>query len=231
MSAQARFCGECGSKLDAAAAAAGPGVRPGGDAILKWFIAGTVVLALHATAIILAVRRPGGGDAVGGAASPPFAAGSGPVADPGRATTDLSTMTPREQADRLYDRIARATEAGDSAQVEFFGPMAIQAYQNVSPLDVDARLHVGLIHLALGNAAGAAAQADTIAREARTHLFGPLLQARAAEASGDAATARAAYRAYLQNYDAERAKRLNEYELHTTMLGQARDDAQRVAGR
>jgi hypothetical protein len=228
----AKFCAECGGPLASTSTPPARGrLSARGDAVLKWFVAGTVVLALHAIAIILAVRGAGGrGGEVAGAAPAGLAGSAGAATTGGRATTDLSAMTPREAADRLYDRIARAGEGGDTAQVAFFGPMALQAYANVTPLDADARLHIGLVHLALGEPAGARAQADTIARESRTHLFGPLLLARAAEARGDAAGARAAYRAYLDRYEAERAKRLTEYEQHGTMLEQARAAAERAAG-
>jgi hypothetical protein len=231
MPAKAKFCGECGARIGSAggasAAPAAPGTA-GSDPILKWFIAGCVVLALHAAAIIIAVRGGGAPGSGGGGAS--FGGGpAGPGAgEPGRATTDLSSMTPREAADRLYERVATASEAGDTQQVNFFGPMAIQAYANVSPLDADARMHVGLIGLALGDPAIAAAQADTILRDAGTHLFGHLLRARAATVRGDPATARTAFRAFLQGWDAERARRLPEYELHARMLDDARQEARRL---
>jgi hypothetical protein len=235
--ARAKFCGDCGERLAPAAApapATAGGAERGGilaSPILRWFAAGTVVLALHAAAIILALRGGAGGSSastISAAPLAPFASGQGSLGASG--TTDISNMSPREAADRLYDRIARATEGGDTAQVAFFGPMALQAYAAVSPLDPDARLHIGLIHLALDDAAGAAAQADTIGRSAASHLFGPMLRARAAQARGDQATLRAAYRTFLQNYESERARRLDEYELHNTMLAQARDEARRAAG-
>jgi len=225
--ATARFCGECGTRLGGAPQASPAGAAltaAGNDVILKWFIAGTVVLAIHAAAIIIAVR---GGGARPAPAQVAGSAGDGSAAPLGtQGTTDLSSMTPREAADRLYDRIARASESGDTAQLTFFGPMAIQAYDAVRPLDADARLHVGLIQLALGNPAAAAAQADSLIAENRGHLFGPLLRARAAEARNDRAGAAAAWREFLRGYDSERARALTEYDQHGTMLDQAR-----VAGR
>ena len=127
--------------------------------------------------------------------------------DSTRGTTDLSQMTPREQADRLYDRVARASESGDSQQVQFFGPMALQAYTMLSGTpDADARLHIGLIQLALNDPAGASAQGDTILRASRTHLYGFLLRARAGDVQGNAPAARQAYQSFVSNYDAERAQ-------------------------
>ena len=214
---RARFCGSCGTAI--AGAGAGRAAAPpaaGTRSIMPWFIAGVCVLAVHAAVIVLAVRRPQPAAAnqadMTNSGAAPFA--GGPT---GRAP-DISNMTPREAADRLYDRIARASEAGDSGQVSFFGPMALQAYARVTPRDPDARLHIGLIELALGNTAGATAQADSIGREAGDHLFGPMLRARAAEAAGNSAAARQAYRQLVASYDRERAKNLPEYDQHNAML-------------
>lgn len=228
--AKAKFCGDCGARF-APAAAGGP-TPAGSDTILKWFLAGTLVLALHAAAIILAVRGGTGGGGGGGSGD---VTGGGPVGGPpagagASGTTDISNMTPREAADRLYDRVARASEAGDTAQVAFFAPMTVQAYGNVSPLDIDARLHIGLVQVEIREFAASLAQADTIVRESRTHLFGPLLRARVAQRRADQAAARTAWRAFLQNYDTELAKNLPEYQQHGTMLSQARTEAQGAAG-
>jgi len=221
--ARAKFCAECGTTLKAAPAAAAPAAAApvSTNQILPWFIAGVCVLAVFAMVIIIAVRRPE--PAAGNQSNAPFAQGGAPGPT---GTTDLSSMTPREAADRLFDRIARASEAGDSGQVAFFAPMAIQAYAAVNPLDIDARLHIGMIELASGNAVGASAQADTIQRQSRTHLFGSLLKARAAEAMNNAAVRRQAYQAFLANWTAERAKNLPEYSQHETVLNETRTAAQ-----
>ncbi|HEY2806535.1 MAG TPA: zinc ribbon domain-containing protein [Gemmatimonadales bacterium] len=223
---RAKFCGECGAPMPRAAVASTAGVRLAGpNPVLPWFIAGVCVIALQTAVVLVALHRPG--EAVPDAAL--SAASATPVASRG-APPDISNMSPREAADRLYERIARAASAGDTAQVQFFAPMALNAYSNVSPLDADARLHVGLIDLALGNNAGAAAQGDSIARLAGTNLFGPLLKARAAEARGNRAEAAAAYRIFLGNYDSERRKNLPEYQQHDALLVEAHTAAQR-AGR
>ena len=225
---RAKFCAECGAVIPRSPSPQTP-QAPAANAVMPWFIAGVFVLAIHATVIVLAVRRPEPAPGNQSAVQAPFAGGGGDATT--RGTTDISQMTPREAADRLYDRIARASEAGDSGQVTFFGPMALQAYGSVTPLDADARLHIGLIQIMLRNPAAASAQADTIQRESRTHLFGPLLKARAAEAQGNRTTVQSAYRQFLANYDAERRKNLPEYEQHATMLAEARTAAQGAAGR
>ena len=139
-------------------------------------------------------------------------------------------MPPAEQASRLFDRVMRAEEGGDTAQVSFFAPMAIQAYQMLGAnLGPDERLHVGLLDLAVRDAAGATAQADTILRSNRTHLYGLLLRARVAQSTGDAAGERRAMQAFAAAYDAERAKNLPEYAEHTQLLQETRDRATRGA--
>ncbi len=138
-------------------------------------------------------------------------------------------MTPREAADRLYNRIMTANEAGDTAQVNFFAPMALQAYANLGgELDADARLHLGLVQLAIGATVPAAAEGDTILQKVPNHLFGWLLKARAAEAQGNAAQAKRAYQAFMKNYDAELAKKRPEYQEHAQMLQDTRSRAQRA---
>lgn len=223
---RAKFCGECGAPIRAAAA--GAATPAGRNAVLPWFIAGCFVIALQTVVIVVSLHRAGDAvpDAVASAnsAAPVASRGAAPGAAP-----DISSLTPREAADRLYERIARAAESGDTGQVQFFSPMAENAYANAAPLDADGHLHLGLIYLANGNSAGAMAEGDSISRAFGTHLFGPLLKARGAEAAGNRAAAREAYRAFLANYDAEKRKNLPEYAQHDALLTETRTAAQRAA--
>ena len=224
LSARAKFCPECGfatAPKAAAGAAAGGAAMAGGR--MPWIIAGVALIALMATIIAFVTRRP----APAAESNAPFAQGS----NPGRATTDISNMTPREAADRLFNRVMTAAENGDTQQVQFFGPMTVQAYAKVQPLDADGHMHVGQIQVLLGNAAGARAEADSIVRTSRTHLFASLLRAHAAELAHDRARLRQAWGQFLDNYDAERAKNLEEYRQHDVMLTQARDTAKQLLGR
>ena len=226
LSARAKFCADCGTPVTGAARDVAPGALPlpRGDR-LAWYVAGVCVLALLVVVVIVVARKSGGTPASPAAAT----AGAPPGGD--RATTDLSTMTPREQADRLYTRIMTAHEAGDSAQVNFFAPMALQAYGNLGgDLDADARLHLGLVQLAIGAAVPAAAEGDSILKGAPNHLFGWLLKARAAEAQGNAAQAKRAYQSFMKNYDAELAKQRPEYREHAQMLQDTRTRAERAGG-
>lgn len=137
----------------------------------------------------------GSGGATGGDATGP-GSGAADVPEGGRmpSADELAEMSPREAADRLFDRTMRLRAAGDpEGRVPFFARMAVQAYRRLGAeeLDADARFHVGLLELARGRPEPAAASADTILAEDPGHLLGLLLAARAAEAAGDADAARA----------------------------------------
>jgi hypothetical protein len=219
LSARARFCPECGTPVGGARPSrGGAGVAPNQRG--AWIVAGVCLVALLVTVIVVVSRRAPAAPASTGAAAG--------VGEP--ATTDLSQMPPSEQASRLFDRVMRAEESGDTAQVSFFAPMAIQAYQMLGAnLGPDERLHVGLLDLAVKDAAGATAQADTILRSNRSHLYGLLLRTRVAQATGDATAERRAMQAFAAAYDAERAKNLPEYAEHNQLLLETRDRATRGA--
>ena len=217
LTARAKFCPACGTP---AAGAAGPrgaaGAAPSQRA--AWVVAGIALVALLVTIVVVVARKAPTGATAAGAAPGPGT----------QATTDISQMSPTEQASRLFDRVMRAEEAGDTAQVTFFAPMAIQAYQMLgSGLGPDERLHVGLLDLAVKDQAGATAQADTILKGSRTHLYGLLLRVRIAQAAGNAAAERTALQAFAAAYDAERAKNLPEYAEHSQLLIETRDAAAR----
>jgi hypothetical protein len=222
LSARAKFCPECGTPTAAPLRGAVPTRRAGGDR-LAWYVAGVAVLALLVVLVVLVARKSG----------PPATAEGAGGAMPGaaRATTDLSSMTPRQAADMLFNKIMTLHEAGQDDSVNFFAPMALQAYANLGPdLDADARLHLGLIELAIGAPVPAAAQGDTILRRTPTHLFGFLLKAQAAEAEGNASAARRAYRGFLNNYDAEMARKRPEYSEHAQILQDTRTKAEQMVG-
>ena len=67
---------------------------------------------------------------------------AGPLAGP--AGVDLSSMTPREAADRLFNRVMTAVAADDSTEVVSFLPMAIRSLELAEPLDTLSRqIHAG----------------------------------------------------------------------------------------
>src|SRR6266516_1367858 len=215
LAATARFCHKCGAQVGGAQSS---GWRAG----LPWSVAGA---ALGALLTVLALRigaSSGGGmrDAGGVEDGPPPASRISPP--------DISQMSPEERATRLYNRVMLLHTQGKADSAEFFLPMALQAYAMLPALDVDARYHIGVLDLTGGDAAGALAQADTIRRVAPTHLFGFMLRARALELTHDTAGALRAYRAFLQNEAAERARQRPEYGEHAQNLDAFRDQAKQV---
>jgi hypothetical protein len=127
---------------------------------------------------------------------------------------DISTMSPAERADRLYDRVMRLHGEGKDDSVKFFSPMVLQAYQMLGPLDADQHYDLGRIGEVLGMAELARAEADTILKAQPTHLLGLTLAARAAMLDKQPAKAQAFYKRLLAAEPAERRKALPEYDRH-----------------
>jgi hypothetical protein len=224
--AGARFCNMCG-----ASAAAVPAAAVARVSTLPWLVA---VAALAGLVIVLLVTRLGGrGEPQPGGVSagqPPFAAAAPGGEAPGAAAedprgVDLSSMSPREAADRLFNRVMTAASTGDTAQAQRFVPMAIMAYQRVEALDTDGRYHLAALHLVARDYPAARAEADTILAASPTHLFGLFSAGEAEAGRGNAAAAKEFYQRFLRAYDAEVAKRLPEYEEHAQGLPAMRTQA------
>jgi hypothetical protein len=143
---------------------------------------------------------------------------------------DISSMSPEERATRLYNRVMSLHAAGKIDSAEFFMPMALQAYQMLPTLDVDAHYHIGVLELAGGDAKAALAQADSIRRLVPTHLFGFMLRARAYETQSNAARANQAYRDFLKNEGAERGRQRPEYAEHAQNLDSFHAQAEERSG-
>jgi len=206
----AKFCHRCGTP------AGSPGVRPSGMAsALPWSVAAIALLALVA---MLAGQRFGRTRQTEDAppTQPPPAVGS-----PAGRAPDISSMSPAERAERLYDRIMSAAERGKVDTVQFFLPMALQAYAVLSPLTIDQRYDVGRLAEVGGDAKLAGAQADTILKSQPKHLLGLLLASRAARLKGDAKSSDAFMRQLAVAEPSERARQLPEYLLHQNDIDQA----------
>lgn len=185
----------------ASAAAAAPSRN-----MLPWTVAG---LAFVLLVVIFAAQRAGTAPPAGPAMGAPMSGGGGAGAAP-----DISSMTPRERADRLFDRIMTLDSEGKRDSVAFFAPMALGAYESLGELDLDLRYDFGRVAEVSGNLGLAAAQADTILRQAPNHLLGLVLAMRVAERRGDQAQRNQFAQRLLAAEATERAKNLNEYRLH-----------------
>jgi hypothetical protein len=141
---------------------------------------------------------------------------------------DISGMSPREQFDRLFNRIMQAAERGDSAEMERFTPMALGAYDQLDVRDIDARYHAAVLRLQRGDYAPAGALADTILAESPGHLFGYLIRGTAARFQNDSAGWTRAQRDFLAHYQAEMAAKRVEYLEHKPVLDEFRREAEKT---
>ncbi len=210
LSPGARFCHRCGAAARAA---------PGGRERLGWIIAG-VALVL---ALLVVVWRSGAFKPTVPDMANAGNAGSGPPLD-GRAP-DISGMSPRERFDRLFERVIRAGEAGDTSTVIQFAPMTLGAYSQLDSVNTDARFHAAMIDLAIGDFTAARALADTILSDAPGHLFGYVVRGEAADRQNQAAALTASYREFLAHYDAEMRAGRAEYAEHRPALDDFRTRA------
>lgn len=240
----ARFCHNCGAAAGAAGGAAstpvaargrGAAPEPQSRSILPWAVGIIAVLAL---VIVVAVQQRDAaptdvgpnvslGAADGGAAPvAPFAGGGG-GAGAVRAP-DISSMSPRERADRLYDRVMRLASEGKSDSASFFATMASQAYEMLGPLDDDLKYDHGRMSEMAGDLATAQKEADAILANNPDHLLGLILNARVAQLKND----KAGYAKFLKKVVAvektERAKAIEEYTRHQGDIDAALQEAKSI---
>ena len=187
-----RFCHLCGAPLGPA------GPQRVRSTLPAWIAVGAIgTLGIGYIAIQVFGGEPSGEQPISSAPAP-----------------DISQMTPRERADRLFDRIVQAAEAGDTEQVRQFQPMALAAYSMLPQQDSDSRYHVGLIHSLTGAFGAAEAQLDSIRAAAPNHLLGVMLGFTIAQLNGDAQGQQQAYRDFLEAYDGEITSQKPEYTAH-----------------
>jgi hypothetical protein len=197
LAAGAKFCAECGAAAGAQRA----------DSRVGWFTGPRAVGGLAALALVVVVTAQLGSQM--GTTGAPSAVQAGPAA-----STDISNLSPRDAASRLYDRVMRLHEERKTDSVAFFAPMALTAYASIPDMDADARYDMARIAMVAGQMPVARAQADTILRADSTHLLGLLLGADVARAAGDVARAKRMETLFVASADRERARRLPEYEAH-----------------
>lgn len=211
INASAQFCHACGAKQGAESKHLSPG------------LIGLVALAV---VVVVAVIAYG----VGRSSNPAGAAAPNATSATG-AMPDLSTMSPREQADRLFNRVMTAHEAGDVAGMNQFAPMALSAYDNLGSLDPDAHYHVGLMMAITGDGAGALARADSMDAQVPHHLLASMLRSSVAQMTGDTTAGLAASRNFLEHYDEQIVTGRQEYIDHQRGIEMFKSDAEsRVGG-
>ncbi|HET7565894.1 MAG TPA: zinc ribbon domain-containing protein [Gemmatimonadaceae bacterium] len=231
LTAGAKFCHRCGTAVGAAPApAAAQAQHTGFATALPWAVAGIALVAL--IALVAGQRfnaRPASNApaAVAGADAPNALAGTAPGAM-GLRAPDISAMSPRERADRLYDRIMTLDSQGKTDSVQFFAQMAVAAYQMLPEQDADSHYDLGRIAEVAGVPTVAAAQADTILQHDPTHLLGLILAAQSARAQGNAAQAHTYETKLLAALPAEQKKNLPEYQRHRNDIEAAAAEARKT---
>ena len=209
-----RACHECGTSLMAPAAP----MHWNAQTIAPWAALGIASVAL-VVALVSWFDR-GGSAALPAPLSPPSAMAPAPGE-----SVDLASLSPREAADRLFNRVMAANERRDNVEALRFAPMALQAYDNLGTLDNDARYHVALIHMMADDIKSTQVQLDKLRQSAPNHLLGIMLEHQIAERSGNKDSAARAYKAFLAAYDAEIAKGRAEYQDHRSSIERFREAA------
>lgn len=218
----ARFCPKCGARVGQPAASKLTSLKvlvPG--ALLAVAVLGLMVSPINQTRDLRTSVT---------ATLPDFGGGAGLLPPPGSGQAqrqagagseqaqskppDLSTMSPREAADRLFNRVMAASEGGNRAEALQFAPMALNAYGMVSNMDADAHFHVGLINLVTGDAEAVRHQIATLEQGAPDNLLGLYLGYELARQSGDQAGQDDALKRFGSAYDTEIARQRPEYEAH-----------------
>ena len=204
---QAKFCHQCGAGTDGKSRPAGLGWKP--IALVSALIA-----AAFAVVAVVTEQKP--------AATPQTAATAAP-APTGAPAVDLSKMSPRQAADRLFNRVMAADERGNTTEAKKFAPMALEAYRLVKQPDSDAHYHVGLINLVLGDIEQVRKQVETLNKAAPDHLLGLYLEINVARKAADKAAEESAAARFNAAYDKEIATNKPEYQAHRATIDKLRE--------
>ncbi len=237
-------CGKCGAGLDedsvfCAECGTPTGHKPAKPAVayLPWVFSALALVAF-AVAIAFFIRgqaepRIGDMGMTGGLPqAEPGTAMGGNTDAPSGGMADLSQMSARQAADRLFERAMREEDGGDVERAKFFASMAVQAYATVPPaeIDLDAHFHLGLLELLQENEVAAAAESEMILSVRPNHLLGLVLAARVAEASGNPEAQAGVYEHLLSSLDSERSAGLPEYQMHSSLIDAETARAREVTG-
>lgn len=224
-----RFCTTCGAAMSGIAADSTGGERATvGRSLPQGVTRGRLLgyigfsVGFVAIGVLIAVTFFGGRDEEPGETSSPTP--TAPVS-----SVDLSAMTPREAAIRLFNRVMAAAETGDRAEADFFLPMAIASFDRIEGLTLDDRFHLSQLHAEAGDGTSALAVAEAGLAFRSTHLFCLVAAARAALLLGDSAKARTYYTTLADNFTQEAQSGLAEYGTgeggHANLLPQLQEEA------
>ena len=220
--AGARFCNQCGVTVAAQAAPRPPGSRcclgRGGGGGGR---AGGGVI----TPRLWGDAQPAASAAISQQAGAPVPAGG---VDPSQ--VDLASMTPRERADRLFNRVMQGAAGRRHRAAGLLYRDGDPGVRQVPERNADLHYHLGELYRVTGDAASARAQADTILAADPEHLFGLYGAAQAEQTRGNADAAKAMYQRFLDAYAAQVARNLPEYREHRQGLPAMRAEAQQAVG-
>jgi len=223
MAGDGRHCGSCGTACEPGALYCSDCGSPLGGppakslrARLPWILSGLALVAF-AVAISFMIRGSTGERAEG---MPPTGSIIEGTPASGGGAVDLASMSPRQAADRLFERTMRTDSAGDTTQALFFADMAVQTYGMVpaAELDADAWFHLGLLELLRGAPDAAAVHAETILAQSPDHLLAWILSEQIADGRGDTSAAEQARNRFLQALESQRSLNLEEYEQHRGII-------------
>lgn len=198
----ARFCHRCGTRLEGTPA--GGRSSASRTSILVYSVAALSIIGATLVAVFLTYGNRG---------EPARPAVESATRQP-TSTVDLSTMTPRQAADRLFNRVMSASERGDTEEVARFAPMAVAAYGRVRNLDTDARYHLGLLYLQLDEPEQVHEQIAIMKQDAPRHLLALVLEHDVTSRAGDNEAAARAAAEFEAAYGDEMAAARPEYEAH-----------------
>lgn len=215
--AGARFCTQCGGTLTpGSTASAGAG---GGNSNVAWWVAGALLVV-----VILALALPRLNEDSGSPVPPPQQTGA-PAGG-----IDLASLTPREAADRLFNRVMTAVTQGDTAVAVQFLPMAVQAYDMARPLDQDGFFHMGMLQIEAQDFPGALASAQEGLAADPDNLLNLSIAGQAAAATGDSTSATQFFQRFLDVYDAQIVQPKPEYQAHANLLPEMKAEAEAYLG-
>ncbi len=182
---------------------------------VPWIVTGVALIAVIALVLFQASRAatdvaPGDGSA--GAGVP--MAGAAPFAGGAPGVTDITKMSPQEQADRLFNRVMSYASEGKADSAAIFAPMAIQALQSLAPLNAHQHYDLGLVASVSGDLARAKVEADAILKANPNDLLGLTMAIRVAEASQNGAARGAFEKRLIAAEPAERKTARPEYQDH-----------------